>query len=73
MIGRISVDSGRYPVMFSNINEYTTWQSVAPKCPLHTLYYQCANPSIIVRLHDQGASYVTNVRYKSQKTYISCT
>ncbi len=31
------------------------------KCQLHLFlyhapYYQCANPSIIVRLHDQGAS-----------------
>ncbi len=23
---------------------------------MHDLYYQCANPSIIVRLHEQGAS-----------------
>ena len=28
-------------------------------CHLHFLYYQCENPSIIVRLHDQGAS--TNI------------
>ncbi len=50
-MGKINVQ-----LNISNINQYTNWQSVAPKCLLHTLYYQCANPSIIVRLHDQGTS-----------------
>ena len=31
--------------------------------PLHSLHYQCANSSIIVRLHDQGASIIYTLNH----------
>ena len=42
---------------FTTLTVKLLGKSVTFRCPLHSLYYQCTNPSIIVRLHDQSPSY----------------
>ena len=49
------VASVRPFVMLSCLNRLT-FKLHASLMDIHAVYYQCAHPSIIVRLHDQGAS-----------------